>query len=155
MITLQSGDGTKINIANLKDLQMLPDKSIKVLFHNKNYIETIYLYVLYKLDMYLDHHNYAWEIRAMYFNDCFRIIPKLKKHQEDFLSGKGFCSDRAFDAVPKEIIDVHKKCIDDVCNFFGGILSTTPYLNKKIFPNKKLLLMKHNYVNMFRLLRNL
>ncbi len=154
-ITIYGNNKTKITIAHLDDLQMLPDKSIEVLFNNKNYMETIYVYVLYKLNAYLDTHHYVWEVRALYFNGCLDIIPKLIKHQKDFLSGKDFFSDKAFDDISEEIATVHRNCLEDVCNFFSGILSTTPYLKSGLFPKKELLLMKHNYISMFQLLRNL
>lgn len=149
------GNGKKITIRSLEDLQKLPDKSIVVLFNNSNYIEVIYLYVLYKLDMCLENNSHNEKERRKYFNICFGIIPTLISHQNHFLSEGQFCLDQVFDHIPKEIEEVHKNCIQMISNFFAGVLSSTPYLKSELFDHEKLLFIKHNYANMLQFLDEL
>ncbi|MFZ2310458.1 MAG: hypothetical protein WAW11_02850 [Patescibacteria group bacterium] len=148
-------NGDKVTISSLKDLQKLPDKSIVVLFDNSNYIEVIYLYILHKLDMYLENSAYTEKAREGYFNTCFNIIPTLIQHQECFLAGGQFYSNGVSNVIPKEIEMAHKNCVKNISSFVSGILSTTPYLNNELFPKEKLLFMKHNYGNMLKILDRL
>lgn len=152
-IFLSNGD--KITIGSRKDLQKLPDKSIVVLFNNTNYIEVIYLYVLYKLDMCLESNSYTEKARSEYFDICFNIIPMLVQYQNHFLTGGQFYSDGVFNVIPKEIAMTHKNCVESISSFVSGILSATPYLNNELFPKEKLLFMKHNYGNMLKILDRL
>lgn len=155
LIEIFLNNGDKITIGSRKDLQKLPDKSIVVLFNNSNYIEVIYLYVLYKLDMYLENSSYAEKTRSEYFNICFNIIPMLVQRQDHFLAGGQFYLDGVFNVIPKEIEMAHKNCVENTSSFVSGILSTTPYLNNELFPKEKLLFMKHNYGNMLKILDRL
>lgn len=152
---IHNEDGNKITVANLVDLQMLPDKSLKILFNNSNYSEVIYLYTLHRLDMYLEHTLYTKEAREDYFTLCFNIIPKLIEYQEYFLLNEDFPSGNIFDTLPREIFMAHQHCLESTCNFFRGILSATPYINHVSFPLDKLLIVKHNYSNICTLLCNI
>lgn len=138
-------NGSKITVNSLSDLQRLPDKSIFVLFNNSNYIEVIYLYVLCKLDMYLEENSYTNEKREKYFDACSSVIPMLVCCQNNFLAGGQLCLNGVFNTVPKEIEVYHKKSLKIIISFFSGILSTTPCLNNELFSKEKLLFIKHNY----------
>lgn len=150
--SLYNKEGEEIVISCLEDLQMLPDRSIEVLINNQNYIEVIYLYILYKFDMHLEHYSFSLEERMKYFNVCFGIIPKLIKHQEIFLSRALFISDKAFDIIPKEAQTIHRSCLENTCSFFSGMLSTTPYLDRRLFPKQEFKIMKHNCVSVIKIL---
>ncbi len=154
--TIFDNKGNKITIACRQDLQKLPEKSIRLLFDNDNYIEVIYLYVLYRLDMYLDWGGkYTEEERTQYFNQCFAIIPKLIKHQEYFLTENKISLDDTFKSVPEEIWDDHKICLINTRCYFSGILSSTPYLDEARFPKEKRLSIKHNCGNLLNILEEL
>lgn len=141
-----------ILINNLLDLQKLPDKTIRVLFDNSNYIVTIYLYTLSRLDLSLEEKRFTLEKRTEYFNKCIKLVPELIKHQEKFLSGSTFSSIKIFESVPKEIIFPFKSSLTYVCTFFSGILSATPYLDSNLFPKKEINIFKHNYANIIQIL---
>ena len=141
-----------ILINNLLDLQQLPDKTIKVMFNNSNYIVTIYLYTLSRLDLALEEKGFNLEKRTECFNKCIKLVPELIKHQEKFLSGPAFSSAKVFESIPREIIFPFKSSLTYVCTFFSGILSTTSYLDKDLFPKKDLIFMRHNYANIIEIL---
>ena len=49
-IKISDGERT-ITIKSIDDLSQLPDKSLKILFENSNYMATLYSYVIHRMDL--------------------------------------------------------------------------------------------------------
>lgn len=155
MENLKIFDGTKrIEIRTINDLCKLPDKSIKLLFENKNYATILYLYVMYKFDMCLESKKYSYVARLKYYNLCLKNLDSLVEFEKEFLVNSSTDYVIEIKEFPKEIQKHYLYCLVSVCNFFSGMLATTSYLDKKLYSRVEKQIVRHNYGNMVSTLLN-
>jgi hypothetical protein len=155
MIPLKINDYKNIiKIKSVDDLVLLPDKSIKILFNNSEYMTTLYLYVLQRIDAYLQTKEYSTDIRVKYFNMCVKNLGSLVECEKEYLldSSKSFVIKS--EKFPRNLKKIYKESILSTCHFFSGILSTTQYLDKQLFSREEKQMVRHNYGNMISVLLN-
>lgn len=141
-----------IKIKSIDDLCFLPDKSIKLLFENSSYMTTLYTYVLYTVEAYLEIKNYSTETRTEYFNVCLKHLDSFIKYENEFLRNNSTPYIIEDLKLPENMENIYKDSVISTCYFFRGILSTTPHLDTKLFPREKMKIVKHNYANMISVL---
>ncbi len=148
MENLKIFDGKKcIEINNINDLYLLPDKSIKVLFENKSYMTTVYLYVMYKFDMYLESKKYSYDTRLKYYNLCLKKLDYLLEFEKEFLVNSSTKYVIEITKFPRQIEKCYSYSLVSVCNFFSGMLATTSYLDKELYSREEKQIVRHNYGN--------
>ncbi len=143
-------DGKKvITIKSVDDLCFLPDKSIKLVFDNSNYVTVLHLYIIYRVDVYLQEKGCSAKTRVKYFNMCINNLESFLEYEKEFLMNNATTFIIKPDSIPKGLKKIYRDSVIATCNFFRGILSTTSFLDKGLFPSiedKKM--VRHNYGNM-------
>jgi len=143
-----------IIIKSVDDLCFLPDKSIKILFNNSHYVTTIYLYVLQRINTYLELKDYSTHIRVKYFDICVKNLGSLVEYEKEYLLDSSKSFDIKSEKFPRNLKKIYKESILSTCHFFSGILSTTTYLDKKFSSWEEKQIVRHNYGNMISTLLN-
>jgi len=138
-------DSKIIKIESINDLNLLPTKSIKILFKNSQHITTVYLYVLRRIDTYLDSEDYSTDIRVKYFNMCVKNLGSLVEYEKEWLLDSSTSFVIKSEKFPRDLKKIYKESILSTCHFFSGILSTTPYLDNQLFSKEGRKMVKHNY----------
>lgn len=137
----------KIKITSIDDLVFLPDKSIQVIFDNRSYMTTLYAYILYRIDMYLQANNYSTRMRTEYFNLCLANLDTLIQFEKAFLENNSTKVVIKPTTFPRLLNKLYRDSVLTECNFFRGMLSTTSYLDKDLFSREDKQLARHNYGN--------
>jgi hypothetical protein len=143
-----------VRITSVDDLSLLPEKSINILFNNPNHMVTLYVYVLYRIDTYLQEKNYSRKKRIRYFNTCVKNLDSLVEYENRFLTKNSTTVVIKFEKLPRNLERIYTDSLISTCSFFSGMLSTTSYLDRKIFSRKEIQTMRHNYSNMISALIN-
>ncbi|MFA7192467.1 MAG: hypothetical protein WC089_04190 [Candidatus Paceibacterota bacterium] len=148
-------DKKVITIKSVDDLSLLPDKSIKLLFSNSSYMTTLYLYVIYRVDVCIHAKKYSTKTRVKYYNMCVKNLESLLEFEKEFLISNSTTFVIKQEKFPKDLKNIYKDSVISTCNFFRGMLSTTPFLDKDLFPSREARqIARHNYGNMVSTLLN-
>lgn len=153
---LKINDNEKvITIKSVDDLILLPDMSIKLLFNNSNYMTTLYLYVIYRVDLCMQAKKYSTKTRVKYYNMCIKNLGSLLGYEKEFLISNATTFTIQEVKFPKDLKNIYKDSVISICNFFRGMLSTTSFLDKDLFPLRETRqIVRHNYGNMVSTLLN-
>lgn len=138
----------KVKISSIDDLVLLPDKSIQVIFDNQSYMTTLYAYVLYRIDAYLQVNNYSTRMRTKYFDLCLANLDTLIQYEKAFLENNSTEVVIKPATFPRLLNKLYRDSVLTECNFFRGMLSTTSYLRKDMFSREDKQFARHNYGNM-------
>lgn len=141
-------DEKVITIKSVDDLPLLPDRSIGLLFNNSNYMVILYVYVLYKLDVYMQMKKYSKKTRATYFNLCVKNLDSFLEYEKEFLISNATTVVIKPEKFPKDLEKMYRDSVLSTCNFFKGMLATTSFLDKQLFSTEDKQTVRHNYGNM-------
>ncbi len=143
-----------IKIESIGDLGLLPDKSIKVLVNNSSYMTTLYVYILYKVDLYLQHKKYSNKTRVKYFNLCINNLSSLIEFEKEYLDHNMKTAVIKNERFPKNLEKIYRDSLISTCSFFSGILCTTTHWDKELILISKedKQCLRHNYGNIISFL---